>query len=370
MTSTFAHDRATPRRRRLPRRAGEGQTEAGAEHGGGHGTFPAIRPVALSARSSCGWRSLFGLFYLFLKRVALPRVGGILEVRSKRIAQRSRPGRPHEGRGRRRGRRLRAGTRRGARQGQRDRRSRRATPPRPRPTPSASRSRPSSNGKLAERRGADRRDQGNGHAGSRHHRRGDGRGDRRARWSAARSTRPRSPLPSRPIAERSRPWTPHSGRPSGRPRLHLPRHRRLPEGAGDDRRRRSTTAPTKIRNDLEEAQRLREEAAAAARRISAQAQGSREGSRRHRRRRPSAKPICSSRRRTRRPRNMSLAATALAEQKIAPGRARGDQRSARSSAVDVAVEAARKRARRQSSTQRPARELFKASLQDVKTKLN
>ena len=30
---------------------------------------------------------IFGLFYLFLKRVALPRVGSILEVRSQRIAQ-------------------------------------------------------------------------------------------------------------------------------------------------------------------------------------------------------------------------------------------------------------------------------------------
>ena len=64
---------------------------------------------------------IFGLFYLFLKRVALPRVGSILEVRSQRIAQDLDQAATHEGGGRRRGRRLRAGTRRGARQGQCDR---------------------------------------------------------------------------------------------------------------------------------------------------------------------------------------------------------------------------------------------------------
>ena len=31
----------------------------------------------------------FGLFYLFLKRVVVPRIGGILEVRQDRIARTS-----------------------------------------------------------------------------------------------------------------------------------------------------------------------------------------------------------------------------------------------------------------------------------------
>lgn len=66
--------------------AGEGHTtgtEAG--HGGG-GVFPPFDPS--SYPSQLLWLAIsFGLFYLFLKKVVLPRIGHILEVRSDRIAQ-------------------------------------------------------------------------------------------------------------------------------------------------------------------------------------------------------------------------------------------------------------------------------------------
>src|SRR4030095_15068327 len=51
----------------------------------GHGAFPPFDPTHFP--SQILWLAIiFGLFYLFLKRVALPRVGSILEVRSERIA--------------------------------------------------------------------------------------------------------------------------------------------------------------------------------------------------------------------------------------------------------------------------------------------
>lgn len=51
----------------------------------GHGTFPPFDPAHFP--SQILWLAIiFGLFYLFLKRVALPRVGSILEVRKERIA--------------------------------------------------------------------------------------------------------------------------------------------------------------------------------------------------------------------------------------------------------------------------------------------
>ncbi|MDQ6436042.1 F0F1 ATP synthase subunit B [Mesorhizobium sp. LHD-90] len=62
----------------------EGHTEQGAEHGGG--VFPPFDPSSFP--SQILWLAItFGLFYLFLKKVVLPRIGGILEVRSDRIAQ-------------------------------------------------------------------------------------------------------------------------------------------------------------------------------------------------------------------------------------------------------------------------------------------
>ena len=63
----------------------EAHTEAGVEHETG-GTFPPFDSSTFP--SQLLWLAItFGLFYLFLKKVVLPRIGGILEVRSDRIAQ-------------------------------------------------------------------------------------------------------------------------------------------------------------------------------------------------------------------------------------------------------------------------------------------
>ncbi|MBX3596912.1 MAG: F0F1 ATP synthase subunit B [Rhizobiaceae bacterium] len=64
--------------------AGETHTETGAEHGSG--VFPPFDPSTYP--SQLLWLAItFGLFYLFLKKVIVPRIGGILEVRRDRIAQ-------------------------------------------------------------------------------------------------------------------------------------------------------------------------------------------------------------------------------------------------------------------------------------------
>jgi F-type H+-transporting ATPase subunit b len=66
--------------------AEEVHTELGVaqeEHGNGFPPFDAA-----TYPSQLLWLAItFGLFYLFLKKVALPRIGGILEVRRDRIAQ-------------------------------------------------------------------------------------------------------------------------------------------------------------------------------------------------------------------------------------------------------------------------------------------
>ena len=65
---------------------GEMQTETHADGGHGGGTFPPFDSSTYP--SQLLWLAItFGLFYLFLKKVVLPRIGGILEVRRDRIAQ-------------------------------------------------------------------------------------------------------------------------------------------------------------------------------------------------------------------------------------------------------------------------------------------
>ncbi|MCX7305024.1 MAG: F0F1 ATP synthase subunit B [Hyphomicrobiales bacterium] len=57
-------------------------------HEGGHGeaSFPPFDSTTFP--SQILWIAItFGLFYMFLKRVIMPRLGGILEVREARIAQ-------------------------------------------------------------------------------------------------------------------------------------------------------------------------------------------------------------------------------------------------------------------------------------------
>ena len=66
--------------------AAHGEVIEGTEAGHGEGSFPPFDPATYP--SQILWLAItFGLFYLFLKRVALPRLGGILEVRRDRIAQ-------------------------------------------------------------------------------------------------------------------------------------------------------------------------------------------------------------------------------------------------------------------------------------------
>ena len=72
---------------KLLRRLAPGAAEGGAhtEQAEGHGSFPPFD--ASTFPSQILWLAItFGLFYLFLKKVVLPRVGGILEDRSARIS--------------------------------------------------------------------------------------------------------------------------------------------------------------------------------------------------------------------------------------------------------------------------------------------
>jgi F-type H+-transporting ATPase subunit b len=63
----------------------ETHAETGAE-GHGSGVFPPFDSA--NYPSQLLWLAItFGLFYLFMKKVVLPRIGGILEVRRDRIAQ-------------------------------------------------------------------------------------------------------------------------------------------------------------------------------------------------------------------------------------------------------------------------------------------
>ena len=97
------------------------------------------------------WLALtFGLLYLLLKRVALPRVGEVIEERGDRIKRDLDAGREAQGRDRAGAGHLRAGAGRGARQGRRHRQghARQARPPRS--TRSGPRSRRRSPAKLAD----------------------------------------------------------------------------------------------------------------------------------------------------------------------------------------------------------------------------
>jgi F-type H+-transporting ATPase subunit b len=79
VTSAFAQESAPA--------AAEGETHAGtAVPAEEHGTFPPFNPATFP--SQILWLVItFGLFYLFLKRVVMPRLGGIIDVRNDRITQ-------------------------------------------------------------------------------------------------------------------------------------------------------------------------------------------------------------------------------------------------------------------------------------------
>ena len=79
VTSAFSQETAPA--------AAEGDTHAGtAVPAEGHETFPPFN--AATFPSQILWLVItFGLFYLFLKRVVIPRVGSIIDVRNDRISQ-------------------------------------------------------------------------------------------------------------------------------------------------------------------------------------------------------------------------------------------------------------------------------------------
>lgn len=80
-TQAPAHDAAAP----AAHGAAADATHAGTEAGHGGGVFPPFDPTYIP--SQLLWLAItFGLFFLFLKKVVLPRIGGILEVRRDRIA--------------------------------------------------------------------------------------------------------------------------------------------------------------------------------------------------------------------------------------------------------------------------------------------
>jgi F-type H+-transporting ATPase subunit b len=79
VTSAFAQESAPA--------VAEGDTHSGtAVPAEEHGTFPPFNPATFP--SQILWLVItFGLFYLFLKRVVMPRLGGIIDVRNDRITQ-------------------------------------------------------------------------------------------------------------------------------------------------------------------------------------------------------------------------------------------------------------------------------------------
>ena len=80
VTSAFAEETA-------PAAGAGGDTHSGTSvPAEAHPAFPPFDPSTFP--SQLLWLAItFGLFYLFLKKVAMPRVGGIIDVRNERISQ-------------------------------------------------------------------------------------------------------------------------------------------------------------------------------------------------------------------------------------------------------------------------------------------
>ncbi|MCJ8151513.1 F0F1 ATP synthase subunit B [Shinella sp. H4-D48] len=85
---TPADTHETPADAHAAQPAGEVHTETGVAHGGEHasGVFPPFDQTTFA--SQLLWLAItFGLFYLLMSKVVIPRIGGILETRHDRIAQ-------------------------------------------------------------------------------------------------------------------------------------------------------------------------------------------------------------------------------------------------------------------------------------------
>jgi F-type H+-transporting ATPase subunit b len=85
---TPADTHETPADAHAAQPAGEVHTETGVAHGkeAGSGVFPPFDQTTFA--SQLLWLAItFGLFYLLMSKVIIPRIGGILETRHDRIAQ-------------------------------------------------------------------------------------------------------------------------------------------------------------------------------------------------------------------------------------------------------------------------------------------
>lgn len=85
-TPAVSHE--TPADAHAAQPAGEVHTETGVAHGDDHasGVFPPFDQTTFA--SQLLWLAItFGLFYLLMSKVVIPRIGGILETRHDRIAQ-------------------------------------------------------------------------------------------------------------------------------------------------------------------------------------------------------------------------------------------------------------------------------------------
>lgn len=87
VTPAFGQETAPATDGSIAQPAGEIHTGTEVPHDAAHeGTFPPFDPATFA--SQIFWLAItFGLFYLFLKRVVMPRLAGILDMRSSRIAQ-------------------------------------------------------------------------------------------------------------------------------------------------------------------------------------------------------------------------------------------------------------------------------------------
>ncbi|TPN61047.1 F0F1 ATP synthase subunit B, partial [Mesorhizobium sp. B1-1-5] len=85
VTSAFAQESAPATE--AGHAATEGDTHSGTSvPAEAHGMFPPFDPATFPSQL-LSLAITFGLFYLFLKRVVVPRVGGIIDVRNDRISQ-------------------------------------------------------------------------------------------------------------------------------------------------------------------------------------------------------------------------------------------------------------------------------------------
>ena len=85
VTSAFAQESAPAAEGAHTGTEGDTHSETGVP-AEAHGTFPPFDPATFP--SQLLWLAItFGLFYLFLKKVVMPRLGGIIDVRSDRITQ-------------------------------------------------------------------------------------------------------------------------------------------------------------------------------------------------------------------------------------------------------------------------------------------